>query len=107
MRRERSQLLATRMQQLPAEPRGELILLLFGNAVLTVALQASWLALMIRAGRAVTRQGDYRSSPTLRSAWSPALGVVTGALIVQHLSKPLLLRGLDRWTSRRLDADAP
>lgn len=34
-------------------------MVLAGNAVLTLAVQCSWIVLAVRAGRRVTRQGDY------------------------------------------------
>lgn len=105
-RREGSRLLAARMVELPAEKRGALILFLFGNALATLALQCGWLVFLFRAGRTVVRQGDYRPGPMLRTAWSPALGIITGLLIIRRLSGPTLLREMDRWTSKEMDHNA-
>lgn len=107
MRRERSRLLAAQMKELPAERQGELILGLLGNALLTVALQASWLALLLRAARAVARQRDCRPGPMLRAVWSPPLGLVTGALVGQRLINAVLLREMERRMLKGSDGHAP
>ncbi len=45
------------------------------------------------------RQRDYRPGRMLQAARSPALAVVTGAVLVHRFSHPLLVRALDRWVS--------
>lgn len=100
-RRERSREFVVRVEQLTPEKRGELVLFLFGHALMMCALQSWWLALLFRTALAVRRQGDYRPGPALRTAWSPGLGVATALVVARQLSNPLSARRLDRWVSEK------
>lgn len=101
-RRERGRLLAARSKQLPAEDRGRMVLVLFGNAVFTITLQTVWIGSLIQAGRRVVRRGDYRPVPLLRTAWSPTLGTTSALVAAQNLARPLLVRQLERWVAAKV-----
>ncbi len=72
------------------------MLLLFGNACLTIGLRGSWLITLARAGRRIAHHGDSDPAGALRAAWSPAMGVATGLVAAHAVARPLLMAGIRR-----------
>lgn len=100
-RRERANRLVARWERLPAERRGQVLLLMWGNSVFTVALQASWLVLLVRATRRAMQQRDRRPASVLRAARSPALAATTVTVIVHHVAGYIVIRAWDRRATAR------
>lgn len=97
LRSGRSKDLAARAKRLPAELQGPVVLVLLGNTVFTIVLQASWLVLVWQAVRRAIRNRDYGPGQMLQAARSPASAVVTVVMVVHRLSHPLFVRALDHW----------
>lgn len=98
---EASRRLTARMQELPPEQRGELMLGLWGYAVTVSAVNAAAAIALGRVGWRVARCGSHRPIPMVKAAWSPALGVAAGLLSVEHLSHPIVRRTLESWVDTR------
>ena len=71
--RQRTELFSEYMLGLPAQRRGEVLLVLWMNAMLTLVIDAAWLVLAARAlgGREAATVADWRRCSILRDR--PAL----------------------------------
>jgi hypothetical protein len=94
--RERAQRWGTYAQQLPAHKRGELVLVLLANAILTLALLAAWLLLCVRALLWLRSHDGERTRVLGTTARSPALRLVAAATIAHQLGRMIFARALDR-----------
>jgi hypothetical protein len=83
------------MDTLPAEQGGALILGLWVNALLTLALQSAQLVLIARGVRTATRS-DNPTAAALDLVVSPSTAAVIGASAVHSLGRQYFLRLLDR-----------
>ena len=91
-----------RLKDLPAyakslspQQRGALVLVLWINAVLTLALGAAQLTLVVRALRRAARHG-HPVATCLDCALSPSTATVLGASVIHNLARERLLRHLDQ-----------
>ncbi len=82
-------------ESLPAEQRGTLILALWANAMLTLALYGAWLLLIVRVLWRLAR-GGYRAETLLDAVRSRAGTALLGATITHSAARRFAVRRLDR-----------
>lgn len=82
-------------EALAPQQRGALLLTLWVNALLTLALQGAQLALALRALQRVRRSNDPLRA-VLNVAVSPSTAAVISASAAHQLARQQLLRELDR-----------
>lgn len=87
------------METLPAEQRGALLLGLWANAVLTLALQGAQLVLVVLAFRRA-KCSRHPIEAALDVAWSHSTAAVISTTAVHRVARQYFLRLLDRRISR-------
>lgn len=92
---ERSEAVSAYAESLPPQERGALILVLLVNAILTLALEAGQLALVVRTLRRATKAEDPVRT-ILGCATSPSTATAVGASALHKLVRERFLRQLNR-----------
>jgi hypothetical protein len=92
---ERSEAVSAYAESLPPQERGALILVLLVNAILTLALEAVQLALVVRTLRRAAKAEDPVET-ILGCAISPSTATAVGASALHKLARERFLRRLDQ-----------
>jgi hypothetical protein len=93
MQIDRSEAFSAYAESLPPQERGALLLILWVNAILTLALEAAQLALVVRTLRGA--HGDHPIETILDCAISPSAATVVSASALHKLGRERFLRQLD------------
>jgi hypothetical protein len=104
-RGERAQRLLARWDELPAERRGMLFLLMWANAVITVALEPGSLVVVLIAAKRAWRHRHVGLRPAVRAAVSPTLAVAVGLNLVHQAARMTVVRVAERRTG--IDGTTP
>jgi len=92
---ERSEAVSAYAEWLPPQERGALILVLLVNAILTLALEAAQLALVLRTLRRAAKAEDPVET-ILGCARSPSTATAVGASALHKLARERFLRKLNQ-----------
>jgi hypothetical protein len=101
---DRSEAFSAYAESLPPQQCGALLLMLWVNAMLTLALQAAQLALVVRALRRAAR-GGHPIETILNCATSPSTATVVSASALHKLARERFLRQLDQRVRAAKTAD--
>jgi hypothetical protein len=92
---DRSEAVSAYAESLPPQERGALILVLWVNAILTLALEAAQLALVVRALRRAAK-AEAPVETILGCAISPSTATAVGASALHKLARERFLRRLNQ-----------